>query len=64
MRLHPKEPFFCFAPSQVDDWKIEPGKPYVSKYRFIVSDGPPDKNVFDQLWQAYANPPKVVIEKL
>jgi hypothetical protein len=64
LRLHPKEPFLCFAPSQVDDWKIEPGKPYVSKYRFIVSDGPPDKHVLDQLWQAYANPPKVVIEKL
>jgi hypothetical protein len=64
LRLHPKEPFLCFAPSQVDDWKIEPGKPYVSKYRFIVSDGPPDKNVLDQLWQAYAHPPKVVIEKL
>ena len=63
MRLHPSEPFFCFAPSQVDDWKIEPGKPYVSKYRFIVSDGPADKKQVDQLWQSYAHPPKVVVEK-
>ncbi|MGZ8938948.1 MAG: DUF6807 domain-containing protein [Limisphaerales bacterium] len=64
MRLHPSEPFFCFAPSQVDDWKIEPGKPYVSKYRFIVSDGSPEKGRLDQLWESYAHPPKVVVEKL
>lgn len=63
MRLHPSEPFFCFAPSQVDDWKIEPGKPYVSKYRFIVSDGPPDRNTIDQLWVSYAYSPKVTVEK-
>jgi len=23
------EPFFCFAPSQLGDWEISPGKPYV-----------------------------------
>ncbi|HEX7861522.1 MAG TPA: PmoA family protein [Verrucomicrobiae bacterium] len=64
MRLHPTEPFFCFAPSQLGDWSIEPGKPYVSKYRFVVSDGEPDKAQIDALWEAYANPPKVWVEKL
>jgi hypothetical protein len=63
MRLHPTEPFFCFAPSQLGDWKIEPGKPYVSKYRFIVADGAPKKESIDQWWEDYANPPKVTIEK-
>lgn len=63
MRLHPTEPFFCFAPSQLGDWSIEPGKPYVSRYRFIVSDGKPNKKVLDQLWTSYARPPKVTIEK-
>lgn len=63
MRLHPSEPFFCFAPSQLGDWTIEPGKPYVSKYRFIVSDGSPNKEKIDALWNAYAHPPKVVIDK-
>jgi hypothetical protein len=62
MRLHPSEPFFCFAPSQVDDWKIEPGQPYVSRYRFVVSDGPPDKEVIDRMWNAYAHPPKALVE--
>ena len=61
MRLHPTEPFFCFAPSQLGDWAIEPGKPYVSRYRFIVLDGPPDKKELDALWSAYARPPKIKI---
>jgi len=28
-----------FSPSQLGDWAIEPGKPYVARYRFIVADG-------------------------
>jgi hypothetical protein len=59
MRLHPSEPFFCFAPSQLGDWEIEPGKPYVSRYRFIVADGPPDKAELERLWNDYAHPPTV-----
>jgi hypothetical protein len=63
MRLHPKEPFFCFAPSQAGDWEIEPGKPYVSRYRFVVSDGRPEAGKIEEIWRAYAHPPKVAIEK-
>ncbi len=63
MRLHPTEPFFCFAPSQGGDWEIEPGRPYVSRYRFVVSDGRPDKAAIEEIWNAYARPPKVLIEK-
>jgi hypothetical protein len=62
MRLHPSEPFFCFAPSQLGDWEIAPGKPYVSRYRFIVADGPPDKAELERLWNDYAHPPTVKIE--
>ena len=62
MRLHPSEPFFCFAPSQLGDWKIEPGQPYVSKYRFIVSDGPANKEVIDRMWNDYAYPPMVTVK--
>lgn len=62
MRLHPDEPFFCYAPSQLGDWAIEPGKPYVARYRFVVSDGPADKDEIERLWNDYANPPKVSLE--
>lgn len=56
MRINPDQPFFCYSPSLIGDWKIEPGKPYVSRYRFIVYDGAPDKTELDRLWNDYANP--------
>ena len=62
MHLHPAEPFFCYAPSQLGDWEIAPGKPYVSRYRFIVSDGPPDKAELERLWNDYAQPPIVTLD--
>ena len=63
MRVHPHEPFFNFAPSQAGDWTIEPGKPYISKYRFIVSDGKPDPELLSQLWIDYSQPPVVQATK-
>jgi hypothetical protein len=42
MRLNPDEPFFSYCPSQGGEWKIQPGKPYVARYRFVVADGPAD----------------------
>jgi Methane oxygenase PmoA len=55
LRLNPKNPQLCIAPSQDGDWAIEPGRPYVSKYRFLVFDGPPDPRWIDAQWNAYAN---------
>ncbi len=65
MRLHPGEPFFNWAPSQGGDFSIEPGKPYVSRYRFIVSDGTLTAAEMDAAWKAYAEPPapRLVAEK-
>ncbi|MEX2382929.1 MAG: PmoA family protein [Opitutales bacterium] len=62
MRLHPNEPFFCYAPSQLGDWEITPEEPYVARYRFVTMDGPPDQNELDQFWNAYAHPVEVKIE--
>jgi len=63
MRINPDQPFFCYSPSLIGDWKIEPGKPYVSRYRFIVYDGAPDKAELDRLWNDYANPVQVSITR-
>ena len=63
MRIHPTEPFFCYAPSQLGQWEIAPGQKYVSRYRFIAADGPADKAELDRLWNDYANPPKVTISE-
>lgn len=59
MRLHPTEPFFCYAPSQLGDWEISPGQPYQARYRFIALDGMPDAHWLDKVWAAYAHPPRL-----
>lgn len=55
LRLNPKNPQLCIAPSQDGDWSIEPGKPYVSKYRILVFDGAPDAKWIEVQWTAYSN---------
>lgn len=61
VRVHPKEPFICFAPQQGGEFRIEPGKPYVSRYRFVAVDGAPDRSVLDAFWYGYVNPAEVTI---
>jgi len=39
LRIHPDEPFFNWAVPQGGDFSIEPGKPYVARYRFVIADG-------------------------
>lgn len=61
VRLHPKMPYFCFAVAAPDAFTIEPGNPYVSRYRYYVHDGKPSAQVDDRLWEDYAVPPTVKI---
>jgi hypothetical protein len=56
-RLHPYEPFFCWVPAHDDDFTIEPGKPLVSRYRFVVADRVLDQAEMKQQWEAYAEAP-------
>ncbi len=39
VRIHPKMPYFCFAPMVAGEFKLEYGKPYVSRFRFVAFDG-------------------------
>ena len=61
VRTHPSEPFFCFTPSKSGDWEIKPGQPYVARYRFVVSDGPPDAADIERRWKDFASPPKIEV---
>ena len=63
MRINPDQPFFCYSPSLTGDWKIEPGKSYVSRYRFVVYDGAVDRTELDRMWNDYANPVTVTISQ-
>ena len=59
MRVHPTEPFFCYAPSQLGDWEIGEESDYPSRYRFVTFEGEPDPGLLDRLWNDYAHPPEV-----
>ena len=61
MRIHPSEPFFNFAPAQAGHWEIKPDEDYVSRYRFVVSDGRADAELLERLWRDFAFPPRVEI---
>lgn len=61
LRLNPKNPQLCIAPSAEGDWSIEPGKPLVLRYRFVIRDGKPDAALLDRLLHDYANPAKVMV---
>jgi hypothetical protein len=63
VRLHPSEPFFCFAPSQGGPWAIRPGQPHVARYRFVLTDGEPDTQLLDGLWDDFARPLAVTFGK-
>jgi hypothetical protein len=56
VRIHPREPYFCFTPSQLGRWTIEPGQTYVARYRFLVFDGAPDPALIEAYWQGFAQP--------
>lgn len=61
MRLNPDQPFFCYAPEQLGEFSIEPGKPFVQRYRFFVCDGPADPAEINRIWNDYAHPPEVAL---
>ena len=61
VRLHPKMPYFCFAVASLDPFVIQPGKPYVSRYRFYVHDGKPSVKTDQQIWFDLAEPPQVTV---
>jgi hypothetical protein len=63
MRLNPTDPYFSFSPVKMGGFPIVPGKPYPSRFRFVVTDGNPDKALLDRLWNDYAKPPTVTVAR-
>lgn len=56
VRLHPKMPYFCFTPATAGEFTIAPGEKYVSRFRFVIHDGPADASRLEAFWQALARP--------
>jgi Methane oxygenase PmoA len=61
VRLHPNMPYLSFAPEVLGEFEIVPGQNYVSRYRLILHDGPPDPKLIERIWNDYAEPPTVRI---
>lgn len=57
VRLHPEMPYFCFAPMVAGGFSIEPGEPYISRFRFVAFDGEPDVEKIDAIWREFAELP-------
>jgi hypothetical protein len=49
-------PYFSFVPQLLGEFRIEPGTPYVARFRFIVADGEPDRAHLEAYWHGYATP--------
>jgi len=70
MRIWPEfenQVFFNWAPSQLGDWVMEPGKDYIFRYRLYVHEGkvnevPAFAGISERFWQDFANPPEVKVE--
>lgn len=61
MRIHDTLPYMTFAPVRDGDFTIEPATPYVTRFRYVTTDGTPDAALFDRLWNDYATPPQVTV---
>jgi hypothetical protein len=59
IRVHPVMPYWCFAPAASIPFMIQPGKPYISHYRYYVHDGSPDETRIKQLNNDVVYPPEV-----
>ncbi|BET69146.1 hypothetical protein ASA1KI_40640 [Opitutales bacterium ASA1] len=61
-RVHPTEPFFCFAPVQLGAFAIAPGESHRMRFRFVAIDGEPDAELLDALWAGYAADDALVVQ--
>lgn len=54
--------YFEFCPIRHKDWKLEKGNDYTLKYRLVVFDGKMTPEEAESYWQAFANPPQIVVD--
>lgn len=54
--------YFEFCPIRHKDWKLEKGNDYTLKYRLVVFDGKMTPDEAENYWQAFADPPRIVID--
>ncbi|MDZ4848132.1 MAG: PmoA family protein [Pirellulaceae bacterium] len=53
-RLHGTKPYFCFTPCVNESFEISKTKPLHERYRYLLTDAPPDADWIEENWQLYA----------
>lgn len=52
-RLHPTKPYFCFAPCVEDSIVIDREHPFEAKFRYLITDSPPDAGWIESQWRSW-----------
>lgn len=55
--------FLNFSPTKNRSWKLEPGRQYVLRYRFVVFNDPFSKEQAEAAWQGFAHTPEIRVIK-
>ncbi len=53
-RMHDTKPYFCFSPCVTESFEISRVKPLHAKYRYLVTDAPPNPAWIDKHWNELA----------
>lgn len=56
--------FANFSPTKNRDWRLEPGRTHLLRYRLLVYNGQLDAVRAEQAWRDYAHPVAVVAERV
>ncbi|MCA9213693.1 MAG: PmoA family protein [Planctomycetales bacterium] len=56
VRIHPANPYFCYAPLVLGGFQIKPQEQLVSNYRFVTHNGRLENDRANQMWLDYAQP--------
>jgi type 1 glutamine amidotransferase len=55
--------FINFSPTRNTQWVLQPGRSYSLRYRMLVFEGEMDKIGADRVWNDFANPPVITVQK-
>lgn len=64
-RIHPITlPFFSYVPAYKTPFTIAKERPTVFRYRVLIHDGRPDRELDERVWRDFVSPPRVTLLSL
>ena len=62
IRVHPKIPYWTYAPVVDGAFTIDPGKKYYAQFRYYVHNGTPDIRGIERMEKDYSKPPLITVK--